>query len=69
MTIYVISVCTYFIIFIDDHFIYSYVSLMKYKFKSFKRFKDFRNKVQNKLKKSIKILWSNWGGEYLSLVF
>jgi hypothetical protein len=39
---------------------------MKYNSESFKRFKEFKNKVEKKIGKSIMILQSNLGGEYLS---
>jgi len=35
------------------------------KCESFERFKGFRNEVEKQIGKSIKILWSNRGGEYL----
>jgi hypothetical protein len=47
---------TYFITFTDDCSRYVYVYLMKLKFELFKRFKEFRNKVEKQTGKSIKIL-------------
>ena len=40
--------------------------LMKHKFESFKKFKKFRNEVEKQTSKSIKILRSDRGDEYLS---
>ena len=59
----------YFITFIDDFNRYGYVYLMKHKSKSFEKFKEFKNEVQNQLGKCIKILRSDRGGEYLSQEF
>jgi len=47
---------TYFITFTDDCSRYVYVYLMKLKFELFKKFKEFRNKVEKQIGKSIKIL-------------
>ena len=55
----------YFITFIDDYSIYGYVYLMKWKFKAFEKFKEFKAKVENQLGKRIKAIRSNRGGEYL----
>ena len=38
---------------------------MKHKSESFKKFKIFKNKLQNKLGKSIKALQSDRNGEYI----
>lgn len=43
----------YFITFTDDYSRYSYVYLLKHKFKSFEMFKEFKNEVQNQLGKNI----------------
>ena len=58
----------YFVTFTDDFSRYGYVYLMRYKSKTFKKFKKF-NEVQNQLGKSIKAIRSDQGGEYLSLEF
>jgi hypothetical protein len=42
----------YFITFTDDHSRYDYVYLMKYKFESFERSKEFRNEVEKQTGKS-----------------
>ena len=55
----------YFITFIDDYSIYGYVYLMKWKFKAFEKFKEFKAEVENQLGKRIKAIRSNRGGEYL----
>jgi hypothetical protein len=48
---------------------YGYVYLMKNKAKSFEKFKEFQNEVQNHTGKTIKFLRSDRGGEYLSQEF
>jgi hypothetical protein len=42
---------------------------MRHKSKSFEKFKESHNKVQNQLGKTIKFLRPDRGGEYLSLEF
>ena len=42
---------------------------MKHKYESFKKFKLFKNELQNQLGKNIKTLRSDRGGEYLSQEF
>ena len=59
----------YFITFIDDFSRYAYVYLMKHKYEYFEKFKVFKNEVQNQLRKNIKTLRSDRGGEYLSQEF
>ena len=59
----------YFITFTDDFSRYGYVYLMKHKSEAFEKFKEFKNEVQNQLDKSIKVLRSDRGGEYLSQEF
>ncbi|KAL0395119.1 UNVERIFIED_CONTAM: hypothetical protein Slati_4478100 [Sesamum latifolium] len=56
----------YFITFIDDHSLYGYVYLMRYKYEAFVWFKEFRLEVENPTGCKIKILRSDRGGEYLS---
>ena len=53
----------YFVTFIDDYSIYGYVYLMKYKYETFEKFKEFRAEVEKQLSKSIKTLRSDRGGE------
>ena len=57
---------SYFITFIDDYSRYGYVYLMKYKSEAFEKFKEFRQEVEKQLRRSIKTLWSDRGGEYLN---
>src|SRR6266540_4347259 len=59
----------YFITFIDDLSRYGYIYLMRNKSKSFEKFKEFQNEVQNHTCKTIKFLRSDQGGEYLSHKF
>jgi hypothetical protein len=44
----------YFISFTDDFSRYGYIYLMRHKSKSFEKFKEFQNEVQNQLDKTIK---------------
>ena len=60
---------SYFITFTNDFSRYGFVYLMKHKSESFKKFKEFKNEVQNQLGKNIKALRSDRGGEYLSQEF
>ena len=46
----------YFITFIDDHSRFGYLYLMRYKSKSFEKFKEFRYEVEKQLGRSIKSL-------------
>jgi transposase InsO family protein len=50
---------------LDDHSRYNYVYLMRHKSESFDKFKEFKNK----LNKKIKALHSDQGGVYLSHEF
>ena len=59
----------YFITFTDDMSKYEYVFLMKHKSKTFERFKEFRHEVEKQTGKSIKVLRSDRGGEYLNRKF
>ena len=54
----------YFITFTDDYSRFGYVYLMKWKSKTFEKFKEFRAKVENQLGKRIKAIRSDRGGEY-----
>ena len=42
---------------------------MKHKLESFEIFKWYHTEVEKKIEKSIKILRSDWGGEYLTSEF
>ena len=55
----------YFITFTNDYLRYGYVYLMKWKSEAFENFKEFRVEVENQLDKRIKVIRSDWGGEYL----
>ena len=55
----------YFITFVDDYSRNGYVYLMKRKFETFEKFKEFRAEVENQLGKHIKSIRSDRGGEYL----
>ena len=69
MNVQAIGGFSYFIMFIDDHSRYGHVYLMKHKSEALERFKEFRSEVKKQSDKSIKILRSDQGGEYLSHEF
>ncbi|GKA76824.1 retrotransposon protein, putative, ty1-copia subclass [Tanacetum coccineum] len=54
---------SYFITFTDDYSRYGYVYLIKHKHEVFETFKVFKNEVENQLRKTIKALQSDRGGE------
>ncbi|GJW13367.1 retrotransposon protein, putative, ty1-copia subclass [Tanacetum coccineum] len=60
---------SYFITFTDDYSRYGYVYLLKHKHEVFETFKVFKNKVENRLGKTIKAIRSDRGGEYISQEF
>ena len=59
----------YFITFIDDYSRYGYVYLMHKKYETFGKFKEFMEKAEKQLGKSLKTLRSDLGGEYLDTKF
>ena len=59
----------YFITFTDDRSCFGYVYLMRHKSETFEKFKEFRFEVEKQTGKSIKVLWSDRGGEYLKNEF
>ncbi|GJY77592.1 chrysanthemyl diphosphate synthase [Tanacetum coccineum] len=60
---------SYFITFTDNYSRYGYVYLVKHKHEVFETFKVFKNEVKNQLRKTIKALRSDRGGEYISQEF
>nr|GEW15480.1 zinc finger, CCHC-type [Tanacetum cinerariifolium] len=58
-----------FITFTDDFSRYGYVYLLKHKHEVFETFKVLQKEVENQLGKTIKLLRSNRGGEYMSQEF
>ncbi|GJZ76760.1 retrotransposon protein, putative, ty1-copia subclass [Tanacetum coccineum] len=60
---------SYFITFTDDYSRYGYVYLLKHKHEVFETFKVFKNEVENELRKTIKAIRSDRGGEYISQEF
>ena len=59
----------YFLTFTHDLSRYEYIYLMKHKFETFEKFKEFQSEVENHRNKKIKFLRSDRGGEYLSYEF
>ena len=55
----------YFITFTDDYLRYGYVYLMRWKSKTFEKFKEFMAEVENQLGKRIKAIWFDRSGKYL----
>ncbi|GKB54060.1 retrotransposon protein, putative, ty1-copia subclass [Tanacetum coccineum] len=60
---------SYFVTFTDDFSRNGYVYLLKHKHEVFETFKVFQKEVKNQLGKTIKLLRSNRGGEYMSQEF
>ncbi|GKD58132.1 retrotransposon protein, putative, ty1-copia subclass [Tanacetum coccineum] len=60
---------SYFITFTDDYSRYGYVYSLKHKHEVFETFKVFKNEVENQLRKTIKALLLDRGGEYISQEF
>ncbi|GJZ81043.1 retrotransposon protein, putative, ty1-copia subclass [Tanacetum coccineum] len=60
---------SYFVTFTDDFSRYRYVYLLKHKHEVFETFKVFQKEVENQLGKTIKLLRSDRGGEYMSQEF
>ena len=60
---------SYFITITDDLSRYGFVYLMKHKFEAFDKFKEYQSMVEKQTGKSIKVLRSDRGGEYLSTEF
>ena len=56
----------YYVTFIDDHPRYTWIYFMRLKSEVFSIFQGFYNMVQTQFKKAIKILRSDYGGEYIS---
>ena len=69
MNVQAIGDFSYFVVFIDDRSRYGHIYLMKHKSEALERFKEFRSKVEKQSGKSIKILRSDQGREYLSYKF
>ncbi|GJU72641.1 retrotransposon protein, putative, ty1-copia subclass [Tanacetum coccineum] len=60
---------SYFITFTDDYSRYSYVYLLKHIHEVFETFNVFKKEVENQLRKTIKAIRSDRGGEYISQEF
>ena len=59
----------YFLTFTDDLSRYGYIYLMKHKYETFEKFKEFQSEVENHCDKKIKFLRSDRGDKYLSYEF
>ena len=59
----------YYVTFIDDYSRYGYVYLMRRKSETFEKFKEFRTESEKQLGKSLKVLRSDRGGEYMDSEF
>nr|GEV96741.1 hypothetical protein [Tanacetum cinerariifolium] len=59
----------YFVTFTDDFSRYGYVYLLKHKHEVFETFKVVQKEVENQLRKTIKSLCTDRGGEYMSQEF
>lgn len=54
-----------YVTFIDDYSRYGYIYLMHRKNETFEKFKEYRAEVEKQLGKSIRVIRSNHGREYL----
>jgi hypothetical protein len=59
----------YYVTFIDDYSMRTWIFFMETKDDVFNRFREFRALVENQTRKKIKILRSDNGGEYASNEF
>ena len=59
----------YYVTFIDNYSRYGYVYLMHQKSKPFEKFKEFHAEAEKQLGKSLKVLRSDQGGEYMDSKF
>ena len=59
----------YYVTFIDDYSRYGYVYLMRRKSETFEKFKEFKTESEKQLGKSLKVLRSDRGGEYMDSEF
>ena len=59
----------YYVTFIDDYSRYGYVYLMRWKSETFEKYKEFHAEAEKQLGKSLKVLRSDRGGEYLDFKF
>ena len=59
----------YFFSFIDDYSRFGHIYLIYHKSDSFEKFKEYKAEVENELGKTIKILRSDRGEEYMDLRF
>ena len=59
----------YFVTFIDDYSRYSFLYLMQKKSETFEKFLEFHALAQNQLGKTLKILQTDKGGEYMDMQF
>jgi transposase InsO family protein len=59
----------YYVTFIDDHSVKTWIFFLKTKSEVFKRFQEFKALVENQTGRKIKVLRSDNGGEYTSTKF
>jgi hypothetical protein len=59
----------YYVTFIDDHSMKTWIFFLKTKSEVFKKFQEFKALVENQTGKKIKVLLSDNGGEYTSTEF
>jgi histone deacetylase 1/2 len=58
---------SYYVSFIDDYSKHVWLYLLKYKSEVFEKFRDFQNLVERLLERKIKVVQTDWGGEYQRL--
>jgi transposase InsO family protein len=64
-----LSVCLYYVIFIDDYSRKCWIYFLKDKSDTFDKFKEYKSFIEKKTEKHIKILRTDNGGEFESLQF
>ena len=62
-----ISGARYFLLFIDDHTRFTWFYLLKTKDEAYPTFLKFQALIENQLNTKIKVVQSDWGGEFRSL--
>jgi transposase InsO family protein len=59
----------YFPTFINDYNRFTWIYFFRKKIESLKNFKEFKKLAKNQTRRRVKVLRSNWGGEYTSSAF
>ena len=57
----------YYVSFIDDHRKFTWIYLLRRKYEVFQYFHDFQNLIERQFNRKIRVVQTDWGGEYQSL--